>query len=153
MATRELLGGPTILDINTGIHDEYWHPHADMNNTAHYHYSGLLYMSTYGEDFEGGRFKFLSNHSPLPDYEVLSGQVQGDFTSVEANEIVELIVEPRAGRAVIFTAGPENTHRVEQDESVPSASPSATSPTRAALSDVVAGCTDDTGVPTTQPTT
>lgn len=39
-----------------GVHDEYWHPHADMNNTAHYHYSGLLYMSTYGKDFTGGSF-------------------------------------------------------------------------------------------------
>lgn len=37
-----------------GIHDEYWHPHADMNNTAHYHYSGLLYMSTYEKHFTGG---------------------------------------------------------------------------------------------------
>jgi hypothetical protein len=37
-----------------GIHDEYWHVHADMNNTAHYQYSGLLYMSTYGKDFTGG---------------------------------------------------------------------------------------------------
>jgi predicted 2-oxoglutarate/Fe(II)-dependent dioxygenase YbiX len=27
---------------------------------------------------------------------------------------VELIVEPRAGRAVIFTSGPENNHRVER---------------------------------------
>jgi hypothetical protein len=37
-----------------GIHDEYWHPHVDMNNTEHYQYSGLLYLSTYGEDFTGG---------------------------------------------------------------------------------------------------
>ena len=25
-----------------GIHDEYWHPHADRENTAHYHYSGWV---------------------------------------------------------------------------------------------------------------
>lgn len=42
------------MDDNVGIHDEYWHPHADMNNTGHYHYSGLLYMSTYRKDFDGG---------------------------------------------------------------------------------------------------
>jgi hypothetical protein len=36
------------------IHDEYWHPHVDHNNTGHYHYSGLLYMSNYGLDFTGG---------------------------------------------------------------------------------------------------
>ena len=36
------------------IHDEYWHKHADHNNTEHYHFSGLLYMSEYERDFEGG---------------------------------------------------------------------------------------------------
>jgi hypothetical protein len=41
-----------------GIHDEYWHPHVDMNNTAHYQYSGLLYLSTYEEDFTGGKTRF-----------------------------------------------------------------------------------------------
>jgi len=39
-------------------HDQYWHMHADRNNTAHYHYSGLLYLSMYREDFTGGRFLF-----------------------------------------------------------------------------------------------
>lgn len=39
------------------IHDEYWHTHADMNNTAHYQYSGLLYLSTYLRDFTGGMFR------------------------------------------------------------------------------------------------
>ena len=34
----------TRLDGDTAwepkeLHDEYWHPHADRNNTAHYHYS------------------------------------------------------------------------------------------------------------------
>ena len=28
-------------------HDEYWHVHADMNNTAHYHYSGIHVMTYY----------------------------------------------------------------------------------------------------------
>jgi hypothetical protein len=36
------------------IHDEYWHVHSDRNNTPHYYYSGLLYLSTYGKDFSGG---------------------------------------------------------------------------------------------------
>lgn len=42
--------------LSLGDHDEYWHPHVDRNNTPHYHYSGLLYMSTYKEDFDGGDF-------------------------------------------------------------------------------------------------
>ena len=41
-------------------HDEYWHLHADMNNTAHYHYSGLLYMSTHGTDFTGGVYNKMN---------------------------------------------------------------------------------------------
>ena len=34
-----------IYYYSTEIHDEYWHPHVDHNNTGHYHYSGLLYLS------------------------------------------------------------------------------------------------------------
>jgi hypothetical protein len=41
------------------IHDEYWHPHVDKQNTEHYDYSGLVYLKTHGEDFTGGLFSFL----------------------------------------------------------------------------------------------
>ena len=37
-----------------GIHDEYWHIHADMASTPHYHYSGLFYLSDYELEFTGG---------------------------------------------------------------------------------------------------
>lgn len=30
----------------------------DKNNTAHYDYSGLVYLSTQGVDFEGGTLEF-----------------------------------------------------------------------------------------------
>jgi hypothetical protein len=63
-----------------------------MVNTPHYQYSGLLYMSTYGQDFEGGLFSFVS----------------GDD---DASASVE-VVEPRRGRVAIFSSGPENPHRV-----------------------------------------
>ncbi len=49
--------------------DEYWHAHVDKNNTAHYDYSGLLYLSTYGKDFTGGRLTFVDadyNHTIEP---------------------------------------------------------------------------------------
>lgn len=32
----------------TTQHDEYWHPHVDKNNTDHYDYSALVYLSTSG---------------------------------------------------------------------------------------------------------
>ena len=74
-----------------GIHDEYWHLHVDNNNTEHYHYSGLLYLSTYNDDFTGGRLKFF-NH---------------DETTLEQ------IIEPKAGRLAIFSSGRENPHLFE----------------------------------------
>ncbi|OEU08642.1 hypothetical protein FRACYDRAFT_249538 [Fragilariopsis cylindrus CCMP1102] len=40
-------------------HDIYWSPHVDVNNTDHYHFSALLYLSNYEDDFTGGMFKFL----------------------------------------------------------------------------------------------
>jgi len=77
------------------IHDEYWHLHVDQNSTEHYQYSGLLYLSTYKQDFEGGLFRFYAR-----------------------NEVtVEQIVEPRRGRALFFTSGPESPHGVERLES------------------------------------
>jgi hypothetical protein len=96
------------------IHDEYWHPHADHNNTEHYHYSGLLYMSTYGEDFTGGRFSFIK-----PEFSLFNTDDASDTAALNAptDEDVELTVEPRAGRVVIFTAGHENTHLVERLQS------------------------------------
>ena len=88
----------TRLDGNAtwepeGVHDEYWHRHVDRENTEHYHYSGLLYMSDFGTDFTGGLLHFYSASTPSE---------------------VELTVEPRAGRVVIFTAGSENPHMVER---------------------------------------
>ena len=46
------------------MHDEYWHPHVDKNNTGHYDYSGLIYLSTHGTDFQGGELHFY-DHSNL----------------------------------------------------------------------------------------
>ena len=71
-------------------HDVYWNAHVDRDNTAHYHYSGLLYLSDYGRDFEGGRLHLLE---------------EGDDS---------IVVEPKAGRVVIFSSGKEHRHRVER---------------------------------------
>jgi hypothetical protein len=61
----------------------------DKNNTAHYDYSGLLYLSEYGKDFEGGLFEFF-----------------------EVDGRSDTIIEPTPGRLFIFTSGRENPHRV-----------------------------------------
>ena len=47
-----------------GIHDEYWHVHADMASTPHYHYSGLLYLSDYETEFTGGIYMLLLSIIP-----------------------------------------------------------------------------------------
>ena len=61
--------------------------HVDKCNQGSYDYSAVLYLSTRGVDFEGGEFVFAD--------------AQGDE-----------IVEPRAGRAVLFASGTENLHVV-----------------------------------------
>lgn len=71
------------------MHDEYYHPHVDKANTPHYVYSGLLYLSDFSRDFEGGQFRFLD-----PD---------GNRT-----------VLPKRGRLSLFTSGRENEHMLER---------------------------------------
>jgi hypothetical protein len=63
-------------------------PHVDQANIGYYDYSAVLYLSTQGEDFEGGEFRFID--------------LEGDE-----------VVEPRAGRCVLFTSGSENLHQVQ----------------------------------------
>jgi hypothetical protein len=62
-------------------------PHVDQANIGCYDYSAVLYLSTQGEDFEGGEFAFLD---------------QGGAE----------VVQPRAGRCVLFTSGTEHLHQV-----------------------------------------
>ena len=67
----------------------YWNAHVDKANIATYDYSALLYLNNFGTDFEGGEFEFIDN---------------------DANRVVE----PRRGRLITFTSGPENLHRVRR---------------------------------------
>lgn len=71
------------------IHDEYWHPHVDKETYESFHYTSLLYLTDYGDEFEGGRFVFIDKDS-------------------------NKTVEPRRGRVSAFTSGSENLHYVEQ---------------------------------------
>ena len=49
------------------IHDEYWHPHVDKENTAHYDYSALLYLADSNLDFTGGEFRWIDDAEAAPD--------------------------------------------------------------------------------------
>ncbi|XP_071965792.1 2-oxoglutarate and iron-dependent oxygenase domain-containing protein 3-like [Antedon mediterranea] len=71
------------------IHDEYWHPHVDKETYTTFDYTSLLYLSNYGDDFDGGRFIFIDK---------------------KANSTIE----PKLGRLSFFTSGSENQHYVEK---------------------------------------
>ncbi len=92
--TQMYLTSPTFFSRMTTkkaktVHDEYWHPHIDKETYGSFHYTSLLYLSTYGKDFTGGRFVFMDK---------------------DANRTVE----PKLGRLSFFTSGSENLHFVEK---------------------------------------
>ncbi|GAB1597787.1 2-oxoglutarate and iron-dependent oxygenase domain-containing protein 3-like [Argonauta hians] len=71
------------------MHDEYWHLHVDKKTYGTFHYTSLLYLNTYAEDFTGGRFFYVDK----------------DRNST---------VEPKLGRVSFFSSGSENPHFVEK---------------------------------------
>ncbi|XP_037959568.1 2-oxoglutarate and iron-dependent oxygenase domain-containing protein 3-like [Teleopsis dalmanni] len=74
------------------VHDEYWHEHVDKETYESFHYTSLLYLTTYKKDFGGGRFVFVD------------GTHKNRTTS---------IIEPKLGRVSGFTSGEDNRHHVE----------------------------------------
>ena len=81
-----------------GMHDVYWMEHVDKNNTQHYDYSGLLYLTTQDVDFTGGMFEFVKEAGVGEE-----GEVKFEFDEA---------VAPKAGRLITFTAGNENPHKL-----------------------------------------
>lgn len=73
------------------VHDEYWHKHVDKQTYKSFHYTSLLYLSTFGLDFRGGRFVFVDK--------ALNRSIA---------------IEPKTGRLSAFTSGSENEHFVEK---------------------------------------
>ena len=110
--TRTLGGGERGW-APTEPHDEYWHVHVDKNNTAHYDYSGLLYLATLSDDFDGGVLQFAPPGRDAP--EALETDPTGELTGVVEDtpeEPAALEVAPARGRLMVFSAGRENPHRV-----------------------------------------
>lgn len=81
------------------VHDEYWHPHVDKKTYESFHYTSLLYLSDFGKDFKGGRFRFI-------DGSEADGEKPKKFS----------YIEPKKGRLSAFTSGEENLHNVEKVE-------------------------------------
>lgn len=94
--TKLYLTKPTFFSRMTTapaktVHDEYWHTHIDKVTYGSFHYTSLVYLSTYKKDFTGGRFMFVDGNT-------------------------NRTVEPKVGRVSIFTSGSENPHFVEKVE-------------------------------------
>lgn len=73
------------------IHDQYWHLHIDKQTYKSFHYTSLLYLNTYYQQFSGGRFVFADT--------------KGNYT-----------IDPKQSRVSVFTSGSENPHFVEKVE-------------------------------------
>jgi len=92
--------------------------HTDEATHSGYHYSCVIYLSTQGEDFEGGDFVF---NDPKDD-----DDEESDETNENELPILSLEDEirrtgrkltpfhPTRGAAVIFSSGWENMHEVEK---------------------------------------
>ena len=99
--------------------------HTDESTHEGYHYSSVLYLSTQGEDFEGGDFVF---NDPKPKVEGESEDTDENEDDEDEEELLgESLYEeirrtgrvftpfhPSRGAAVIFSSGWENMHEVER---------------------------------------
>ena len=86
--------------------------------------SALLYLSTWGEDFEGGEFVFLGEHEHQVTRELETYYVKCHASRItrHASHVTRhtshvtrhalQVVHPLSGRLVTFTSGAENLHRV-----------------------------------------
>ena len=104
----------------------YWNPHVDKASRCLYDFTSILYLSTNGEDFQGGRFRFLDDDRgkgagaagdvPVSDsdgdgHQRLAAPAPAPTMSTGAQPVV---VVPRVGRFVAFSSGVENVHHVER---------------------------------------
>ena len=84
------------------IHDVYYQIHADKNNTDHYDYSTVLYLTTgNGRDFEGGEFN-LYDWRLMPDPASSS-----DFSSPLITSLT-----PTSGTLITFPSNMTYPHAV-----------------------------------------
>jgi hypothetical protein len=94
--------------------------HTDESTHSGYHYSCVLYLSTQGEDFEGGDFVF-NDPAPKSEDDAVQDEEEHDYelTGVSLIESIRRAgrkltpFHPTRGAAVIFSSGWENMHEVE----------------------------------------
>lgn len=96
------------------INDEYWHVHVDRTTYGSFVYTSLLYLSDFGEDFEGGEFAFVAQKNGEPLLETHSVDNDDHHLFKLDNSTLFYVVQPRLGRVSLFTSGPENPHYVRK---------------------------------------
>ena len=117
---------PPPLDArDTAPGHVYWHVHVDQFNLPHYHYSALVYLTTAGEDFEGGGFDFIDSDAVGADaattqeeldkaVAVMPQEEDGSVYCPSIPPVSRCEVLPQRGRLLLFSAGKENPHRVKR---------------------------------------
>ena len=88
--------------------------HADESSFAQFHYSCVLYLSTQGEDFEGGTFTYNDPSPSLHAWRLIDPQIKGNGNEAAATGDTRVLTPliPSIGSAVIFSSGWENMHEV-----------------------------------------
>tara|TARA_B110000208_G_scaffold87261_1_gene110379 strand:- start:2658 stop:3338 length:681 start_codon:yes stop_codon:yes gene_type:complete len=99
------------------IHDEYWHPHVDKENTAHYDYSALLYLADSNLDFTGGEFRWIDDDEAGKAHDYNQPHLPAEWEDGVHPDASTLTVFPKKGRLVFFSAGRENLHQVRKIKS------------------------------------
>ena len=84
---RDLFLAGSMITRKTPEHRGVSQMHVDKANIGYYDYSAVIYLSTYGLDFDGGQFIFFDT---------------------DCDEVIE----PRAGRCLLFSSGMEHLHQV-----------------------------------------
>ena len=106
-------------------HDEYFHPHVDLEQYGTFAFTALLYLSTWGEDFEGGEFVFKDAPHAVEsgarevevDAEGRPAEVSRRGAGGEEAEAMEWEVRPSQGGALYFSSASENLHYVRRVQS------------------------------------
>lgn len=85
-------------------------------NTEHYDYSGLIYLNNHGTDFTGGKLYFFDSADGADAVDEAAEAAAAAVDAAEGRERqageVAHLVEPRAGRLLVFSSGTENPHQV-----------------------------------------
>jgi hypothetical protein len=77
------------------LNDEYWHAHVDKETYQSFHYTSLLYLNDFGNDFKGGRFVFIDPDHRNRTIEPKKGEI---LSSVTLNAVVN---KPKISRSCV----------------------------------------------------